>query len=108
MKARNHPRESTCHDGEARLGDDLFVGSVLDLSPGGAFFRPEAGLIDNCFTQLHRNLEGLSVGSIFEFTVHANDEVPVLTVATVRWKGHSSLHGCTGVGLQFSSTAFGV
>lgn len=85
-----------------RQGADLLVGTALDVSDGGMFFRPEAGVLQGCFTQLEDDTGWPGVGT--ELTVRMQlDAVGAdwqQHAATIRWCGMSQDHRCLGMGLQ--------
>jgi PilZ domain len=98
---RRAPRRQVEFEGAVHLGGDLLVGSVLDLSPHGAFFRPEAGVIEGAFTQIDPRRPPLRVHDQITVDIrHVGGTVA--TTATVRWLGHSDLHHTAGVGLEFA------
>ena len=92
---RRWPREQVAREAEVRRGDDLYVGTILDVSNGGAFFRPEAGVIDGLFTQIE-HAAGLTPGT----AVFLRDADQVPAAAIVRWEGCSERHRCRGLGLD--------
>jgi hypothetical protein len=98
MTKRRWPRERTSREAEVRRGDDLFVGTILDESECGAFFRPEAGVVDGFFLQLeHSDDIWPDVGS--SVTLHDAGRWQ-RSPATVRWDGRSESHECRGIGLD--------
>src|SRR5688500_18441857 len=98
--ARRHSRRSVELEAAVHRGTDLLVGSLLDLSPGGAFFRPEAGVIEGAFMQLDPRSPPLRVNDELELDIRHRSGL-IVTIARVRWVGRSDLHGTAGVGLQF-------
>jgi hypothetical protein len=109
MQKRRQNRRTVNLDAAVRIGKDLIVGSVLDVSSLGAFFRPEAGVIGGTFTQLFEPPGFLKSTAVVELEVEAlevealeDDRQATSTIsATVRWTGFSSQHACSGVGLEF-------
>jgi hypothetical protein len=96
MMRRRWPRTRVQRDAELRSGDDLYVGTVLDNSLGGVFFRPEAGVIGGLFTQVDQAVELVPGTGVL---LHQDGD-PAPAPATVRWGGYSASHRCRGVGLE--------
>lgn len=96
---RRSPRTPACHPAELTRSSDLYVGTILDVSPIGAFFRPEAGVIDGLFTQIEQDT-GLAPGTA---VLLRQDGQSAPAAATVRWGGWSERHRCRGLGLETHS-----
>ncbi len=79
---------------ECRLGGSHLPGEVRDESRGGVFFAFSDG--DSTPGDAHLRYEP-ELGDAVMLAYADGDR----TVATVRWRGHSSEHGCLGLGLQF-------
>jgi hypothetical protein len=102
---RRSEREIVFRNAEVRADENLLVGTVLDVSQHGAFFRPEAGVIDGSFLQIDAAVSWLGSGSWVDLAMQVDLEGQrwLRTPATVRWTGENSRHQCLGVGLQFGT-----
>lgn len=108
MATRRQNRRSVRLDAALRVGNDLIVGSVLDVSSLGAFFRPEAGFVGGVFTQLFEPPDILSPTAVVGLEIGALEDdaqTGFSSRATVRWSGFSSRHSCAGIGLEFENQA---
>ncbi len=78
---------------ECRLGGSRIAGEVRDESQGGVFFAvvKSGGAEDE---PLRYEPE---LGDAIMLAYPDGDRA----VATIRWQGHSSEHGCEGLGLEF-------
>ena len=100
---RRHARMGVELQAEVGAGGDRLVGSVLDLSDKGAFFRPEHGFIDSRFVYQDEPLQRLRTGDRVLFKVEREEETWD-SPAVVRWIGGSDDHHSTGLGLRFIGT----
>ncbi len=89
---RTSARRLVQRSAECRLGGSRLAGEVRDESRGGVFFA--VGEATDEATALRYEPE---LGDPVMLAYADGDR----TVATVRWRGHSSEHGCSGLGLQF-------
>ena len=83
-------------DAEVNAEQGFLLGSVLDISPFGAFFRPESGFFGGRIARLLSPETGPSVDDELTLRVHGNR-----VTATVRWVGCNDAHASWGVGLEF-------
>jgi len=95
---RVHPRKNVNFSAQCRLGDSFFVGSILDISAGGAFFAPEAGMDGGWFVGLTNPYDFVSVDETLHIVV---EEQNIHLEGKVRWVGRHRQHECHGFGIEF-------
>jgi len=103
---RRFPRHTVSWQGGCQRGDTVVWGCVLDINVGGVFLREESSFVAGQRGLSGRSTSQLNPGdkAVLTYTAEAG-ESPVRVLATVCWRGHSSLHGCPGIGLRFDDLA---
>lgn len=102
FNTRRHKRESVDWSAECRLDSDVLVGRVADISPGGAFFRPDEGNLEGVTYYDGSRVHSIGVGELLYLTYVPSDGPPATHLpAMVRWRGYSREHRCRGFGVEF-------
>src|SRR5262245_6325841 len=100
-QTRRQTRRPVNLDAQIALGGDLIIGTLLDLSSDGTFFRPEAAFMNRWFMQLTQPAEQPRVEDAIRLEIIATADA-IGVDGTVRWIGHHGGHGCEGMGIQFA------
>jgi hypothetical protein len=101
---RDRQRQGTVWAAECRIGDDVVVGTVYDLTSDGAFFHPEMNLTK---AEIYDHRDGANAvkpddGVLIRLMYRQTPDVRLM--GSVRWTGISATHGCGGFGVQLSAS----
>lgn len=94
--ARKVVRSRVRLDAEITAESGFLLGSVLDISPFGVFFRPESGFLGGKVARLLQPEGAPELDQELVLRVEGNR-----VTTTVRWVGCSDEHASWGVGLEF-------
>lgn len=103
---RQHDRVPVTLEAQIRLNQDLLVGSILDLSQGGVFFRPEAGFLKGKFTQIHNPPDHLARVDTVELQIFDRGTF-INQDAKICWIGFHEAYGSQGIGMRFDEKPAG-
>jgi hypothetical protein len=104
MERRRQFRKSIHREGKVEIPGVMLVGTILDESSAGMFFRPEAGVFLGTFTQLDSLPEQMPTHSMVRMSARKTPELDEWTSydATVQWRGYNDTHACSGMGLAMT------
>ncbi len=94
--ARKVVRSRVRMDAEITSEDGFLLGSVLDVSPFGVFFRPESGMFGGKVARLLEPEGAPKLDQELTLRLEGNR-----VTTAVRWVGCSDEHASWGVGLEF-------
>jgi len=101
---RRFPRHVVSWQGGCQHGDRVVWGRILDINVGGVFLQPESAFLAGSRGFTGTPMQALELGDQTVLTYSSDvSEDTVRVLATVCWKGSSSLHGCPGLGLRFEA-----
>lgn len=94
-EARNH----VALDGTLEFQQGLLAGKLFDISRNGAFFCPEAGLVDGRYCGPKEAVRVIESGA--QGVVRVAGDHEMVRNIEVRWSGASKDHWCWGMGIRF-------